>query len=301
MTTAIVIVNYNSSRYVKECVQSIEPAAARRILVVDNASTATERELLDRVADSDQRVSIVAAESNLGFGAGVNLGARCLDLRDDDVLIVLNPDTRVSPGALEALAEAVLRGDFYVTSPLILTGDPQRTTVWFAGGYMDLRRGETVHLGWGEPPPAAPASEPASFLTGTAPVMTAKTWRELGGFREDLFLYWEDADLSLRAHSMGKSMGLVGDAVIWHAEGGSGGDAGHSATYHYYMQRNRLLVLGPIMGRRRLLVGRGLGVTLRMLVRALREPVGRWRKAAYSCIGVVDGARGRSGMRVISS
>jgi GT2 family glycosyltransferase len=240
-------------------------------------------------------------DSNVGFGAAVNVGVRHLDLDDDDVIIVLNPDTRATPGALEALAGAVQRGEFDLASPLILTGDLHLPTVWFAGGRMDLRRGETVHVGWGQPPPVAPLSEPVSFLTGTSPAMTRKTWRELGGFREDLFLYWEDADLSLRAQAMGKRMGIVGSAVIWHAEGGSAADVGRSVVYHYYMQRNRLVVLGPLIGRRRLLAGPGLLTTMQLIFRALSEPVGKTRKAVYSMMGIVDGVRGRTGARVLNS
>lgn len=127
--------------------------------------------------------------------------------------------------------------------------------------------------------------------------MRGRTWRELDGFREDLFLYWEDADLSLRAAGQGKRLGLVGNAVIWHAEGGSGEDSGHSVAFHYYMQRNRILVLRPVVGLRRLVAGSGSRTVLRGLVRALQEPSGRGRKFAYSLIGLYDGIRGRSGVR----
>ena len=60
-----------------------------------------------------------------------------------------------------------------------------------------------------------------SFVTGAAMMMHISTFELIGGFREDLFLYWEDVDLSLRAGRAGVRMELVPDARVWHAEGGS--------------------------------------------------------------------------------
>ena len=291
----VVIVNYNSSAYLADCIRSLRPHPVDRIVVVDNASRTDDREAASAIAASDGRVALLLSPENAGFAAGVNRGVQHLDPRDEDVVVVLNPDTRVAPGALTALAEAVSGGRFDVVNPVIYTGDPEQPVVWFAGGRVDRRRGETAHIGFASPGPVACTDREISFVTGAALAMTARTWRELGGLREDLFLYWEDADLSLRAAADGKRLGLVGDAAVWHAEGGSGDDGGHSVAFHYYMQRNRILVLRPVTGLRRLVAGSGSRTLLRNLVRALQEPSGRVAKAASSVLGVYDGIRGRTG------
>lgn len=295
-TVLVVVVNYNSSGYVADCIRSMDGEPVGRIVVVDNASRPQDREDLVRLLGADDRVTVVPSATNVGFAAGVNLGVRHLDPGDEDVVVVLNPDTRVADGALEALAHVLERGDFDVVSPVIYTGDEQ-PTVWFAGGRVDLRRGQTVHLGYGRAGLLERGNAEVSFVTGAAPAMTGRTWRELGGFREDLFLYWEDADLSLRAAAQGRRLGVVGDAAIWHAEGGSAEGPGRGVAYYYYMQRNRIIVLRPVVGLRRLLVGPGAWPVLRTTFRALQEPEGRWRKTSCSVIGLWDGIRGKTGQR----
>jgi hypothetical protein len=293
----VVIVNYKSSGYVADCVRSLSEEPVDRVLVVDNGSGEADRNDLARVAEADRRVSVVLSAENRGFAAAANLAVQRLAPSDEDVVVVLNPDTRVAAGALAALGHAVTRGAFDVVSPVIYTGPAEHPVVWFAGGRLDLRRGEALHLAYGRAGPIEQPDAEVTFVTGAAPTMTGRTWRELGGFREDLFLYWEDADLSLRAAARGKRLGVVGDAAIWHAVGGSGDPSGETVAKYYYMQRNRILVLRPIVGLRRLVSGAGARFILRGAVHALREPRGRWRKAGYSMVGLYDGMRGRTGPR----
>lgn len=296
-STSVVIVNYNSAVFLGDCLRSLAGEPVERILVVDNGSREQDRDELVRVAGTDERVQLVLSAENLGFGAGVNLGVRHLDPGEDDVVVVLNPDTRVPTGALTALTRALDDGDLDVVNPVIYTGGSEQAVVWFAGGRLDLRAGETVHDGIDETGPVQVPTAQTSFVTGAALAMTGRTWQELGGFAEELFLYWEDADLSLRATAAGKRLGVVGDAALWHAQGGSDDDPGQSVAYYYYMQRNRILVLRPVVGLRRLLAGPGARFVLRTVVRALREPRDRWRKTRYSLIGLRDGIRGRTGHR----
>jgi N-acetylglucosaminyl-diphospho-decaprenol L-rhamnosyltransferase len=273
-----------------------------RIVVVDNASEQADRENLERVTGADDRIDIVLSEENRGFAAAANLGVRNLAPDDEDVVVLLNPDTRVLDGALTALAGALAGGTFDVVSPVIYTDEAEQSIVWFAGGHLDLRRGESIHLGYGRTAPVEQPDAAITFVTGAAPATTGRTWRELGGFREDLFLYWEDVDLSLRATACGKRLGVVGarpSGTRWAARGIPRVRASRSTTTCSYMQRNRIIVLRPIVGLRRLLVGAGAWFVLRVTGYALLEPRGRWRKAGYTLLGLYDGIRGKTGPRVL--
>ncbi|MGY1659607.1 glycosyltransferase family 2 protein [Geodermatophilus sp. SYSU D00705] len=293
----VVIVNYNAASYVANCIGSLTGATVGRIVVVDNDSSTADRERLTEVIAADPRVHAVWSATNVGFGAGVNLGVDHLAPEDDDLFVVLNPDTRVHDGALQALSRALSDGRFDVVTPTIYSGAEEEPVIWFGGGEIDLRRGETVHCDLGRSHRAAGGDRAISFITGAAPAMSGRTWRAIGGFREDLFLYWEDAEFSLRAAARSKRLGLVGDATIWHEEGGSSSGSGRSVAYYYYMQRNRILVLRPIVGLRRLLSGLGGLAVLRLIARALRERDWRWRKVRATVLGLLDGVRGRTGQR----
>ncbi len=169
----VAMVNYNSAGYVRDCLRSIQDDVAR-IVVVDNASTSADRVALQHVAASDPRLTVVLSDVNLGFGGGVNLAVERLEPDDDDVIVILNPDTRVEPRALETLARALRSGEFDVVSPVIYTGTAEGPTLWYAGGHLDLRRGETIHVGMGEPVLTRSPGGSVSFVTGSDPSRRAR-------------------------------------------------------------------------------------------------------------------------------
>lgn len=292
----VIVVNYRSVTYLRACVSGLLLTEIDSLLVLDNASGRDEIDELRALEQSDSRVHVVESEENVGFGAGVNRAVELGGYALQDHLWILNPDTRVRPDAPGLLSRAIHDGA-HIVSPLILTGSPP--TVWFAGGAVDERRGVTRHFGEGEDPPPWPSDVFAtSFVTGAAPMMSMATWHALGGFREDLFLYWEDADLCRRATDAGLVMRVVPDARVWHAQGASSADSsgGNGSTFYYYNQRNRILVCGPRAGAWRLVAVTGLRETLRLLVRPLvLERSGRLAKLSASTNGVRDGLRGRTG------
>jgi GT2 family glycosyltransferase len=77
----IVIVNWNSERYLRDCLRSLEahpPDVAWEVIVVDNASTDGSVETVRREFPG---VTLIANPANLGFAAGSNLGARATQAR----------------------------------------------------------------------------------------------------------------------------------------------------------------------------------------------------------------------------
>lgn len=293
----IAIVNYNSSTYVRECVRSLASVECE-IVVLDNASASNDRAVLRKLGESDGRLRIIESSTNVGFGAGFNQLLGVLEAADTDAIWLLNPDTVVHPGAARELTAELERwAGPVLLSPMITRLDGR---IWFCGGALDQRRGLSTHVDIGKPVPREP-SEPldATFMSGAALISTAGTWRRMGGFREDLFLYWEDADLSIRAAALGIPLRVVPAAVVEHHEGGStrGSDPGRSAIFFYYYSRNRLLVCGDgALGRVNVAFGRGLVGTLRQFgLVLLREPVEKRAKLWAVARGMIHGICGSSG------
>ena len=293
MKMYVVVVNYNSGEYTRKCIASLASAAIDEILVLDNASSVDQSAQLDLLPGLDPRVSVHYATDNRGFGVGVNSAVQLLNARPSDRVWILNPDMEVSDGAVAALTESLDEG-VDITSPLILQArkgsDPK--SVWFAGGSTSLNSGEVRHF---TPRPIEIGNDrvvPTSFMTGAAPMMSVRTWQLTGGFREDLFMYWEDVDWSLRATALGLKMAITPRAVVTHEVGGSSGNGtGKSPLYYYYVQRNRIIVCAThgasVFG---LLVGAGLRETLRLTLRpALRERRNRVSKLSASARGLAAG------------
>ena len=106
MDLSIGIVSYNCRELLANCLESIRAHSGRlavEVIVTDNASSDGTAAL---VRERFPEVRLIASRENLGFAAGTN---RALAAASGDVLMMLNPDTEVRPGALERLTELPAR------------------------------------------------------------------------------------------------------------------------------------------------------------------------------------------------
>ncbi len=266
---ASVVVSYNTSRLAPLAVRSVLDAGADSVVVVDNASPRPgEWESLTSQLGEVDHVLLHRAERNDGFGAGVNLGLSLLPAGTTHVLL-MNPDATLAPTALTSMLAALAdAADRAVVAPRIEKSDG---SVWSDGGCLDLAAGSTRRR---EGPPSADVTR-ETFLTGAVLLMPLAVLDEVGPIREDLFMYWEDADFSRRASAAGVPLILDHRAGAVHDAGASStGRAGSakSALWHYYVNRNRLVVCRE-QGASRvgLLLGPGRRATRSLLATAYRS------------------------------
>jgi len=100
MRASIVIVNWNTKGLLAECLASIEanpPAGGLEVIVVDNASVDGSVEM---IRESFPQVTLLVNETNVGFAGANNRG---ITHSRGDYVLLLNSDTVVRAGALEAL------------------------------------------------------------------------------------------------------------------------------------------------------------------------------------------------------
>lgn len=229
----LVVVNYGShallERYLS--VQFIPRGA--HVVVVDNFYSDNELTSVRSLAHRE-RWHLEEVRPNGGFGSGVNRGVdRALTLGCTSILL-LNPDASIEESHLTTLLESLDREPGAMLSPRI---DRPDGTIWFAGGALDFATGEAYH-------PKAAGFEPLSWLSGACILMSSETWRLSGGFEEQYFLYWEDADLTYRWKRAGGMLAVVTSAVARHDVGGTQSGSRKSAAYLRFNARNRLLFAG---------------------------------------------------------
>lgn len=221
----VVVVAYNSRAELRACVEPLAASPDVRVIVVDNASPDASLE-----AVADLTVETIALESNMGFAHGCNAGWRA---GSAPFVLLLNPDTRVRPGALEHLVAAVVNEDAVgAAAPMVVDGAgaldysqrrfPRlRSTfaqalflhrLWPRATWVDeVVRDDAAY--------SAPSSP--DWVSGACILVRRSVLDQLNGLDDGFFMYCEDIDLCLRIRHAGYDIRFVPEAVIEHDGGAS--------------------------------------------------------------------------------
>jgi N-acetylglucosaminyl-diphospho-decaprenol L-rhamnosyltransferase len=240
----IVIVTYNSREVLADCLGSL-PAGCHGVdvplvVVVDNASR-DDTETVARAADSAELpVRVVQLGRNAGYAAGINAGiaavSGCIpDATPDggpDAVLVLNPDTRLHPGAVAALFRALAAPGRGIAVPRMVYPDGRwqptlrrEPSLVSAVGEAVLGGARASHLGrLGETiadPSRYERPGPAPWATGAAMLLSWSMVEDIGPWDESFLLYSEETEFALRAADRGWTLWYEPAAVVQHAEGES--------------------------------------------------------------------------------
>jgi GT2 family glycosyltransferase len=238
---AVVVPVYRGLALTQACLAALLAALPKgaEVILVDDATPEPELAAWLDTLTSDARIKLLRHPVNLGFPAAANAGIRAAAGRD---ILLLNSDTLVPPGAIEALAAAVY------ARPEIGSATPfsnQATILNYP------RRG---------------ADNPAPDLTGTIALqgLAAKANRahiveiptgvgfcmfmrhdciaKTGVFRKDLFVqgYGEENDWCLRARHVGYRHVAAAGAFVAHHGGASFRAAGRALMARNARLLNRL-------------------------------------------------------------
>jgi N-acetylglucosaminyl-diphospho-decaprenol L-rhamnosyltransferase len=140
MRLSIVLVSYNAADDLERCLASIAahpPAVPHEILVVDNASTDGSP---DRVRARWPAVRLLPLPANLGFAAACNRG---IQAATGDLVLLLNSDTLVPPGAIDRLVDRLARDPTVtVVGPRLVdaAGVPELSFGRMIGPLVEARR-----------------------------------------------------------------------------------------------------------------------------------------------------------------
>jgi len=208
---SVVIVNLNGLHHLKRCLPSIfrQDYPEYEVIVVDNASTDGSIEFLAR---EFPQVMLVRNKENLGYTGANNVGFKHATGK---YIAVLNPDTKVEPNWLEELVNA-LEEDHHaaMATPKILLMDyPEKINT--CGNDITFT-GLTFCRGLDQQADSYLETEIVSAVSGAAFVIKRCILDHIGGFDENLFMYYEETDLSLRAMLAGYKCLFVPKSIIYH-------------------------------------------------------------------------------------
>ncbi|SEE93944.1 hypothetical protein SAMN05444161_7983 [Rhizobiales bacterium GAS191] len=262
----LVIVNWNSGAHLSACLEAIaaspeDVSRLGKLIIVDNASTDGSAAL-----DGFTKLlplTIIQNSDNRGFAAACNQGAA---RGDAPVILFLNPDVRIRPGAL-ARSLDYLGADYArrIGALGIRLTDADGTTQRCCARFPTPWRfaGQALLLDRLMPSLVAPhfmrewdhlTTREVDQVMGAFLMMPRMLFEQLGGFDERFFVYFEDVDLCLRAKQSGRSVTHYAEPCAIHE--GQGTTRRIKDIRLFYSLRSRLLYAGKHFSRT------GLALTL---------------------------------------
>jgi GT2 family glycosyltransferase len=205
---------------------------------------------------------------------------------------LLNNDTIVDAEALSALVQ-VAESDKtvgMVGSKIVYHENPR--LLWYAGAVLDPEKPHRLHhrgLNEEDRGQFDVACE-TGYITGCSLLARRNMIEAVGMLDDSLFLYFEDADWSVRARAAGWMLAYCPGSLVYHKVSLSVGGAA-SPTLLYYTARNRLYFI------QRNFPGKLLGACLYDFYEHVLVNVKKRRFTAgwYAMKGISDFFRGRAG------
>jgi GT2 family glycosyltransferase len=251
---AAVVVSHNTRPDLLRCLASLRDRVTMRLetVVVDNASS---DQSADAVAREFPDVQLVRSPENLGFSCANNCG---LAATRAPLVLVLNSDAEVRPGAVEAMAALLAaRPDVGIVGPRTV-GSEGQVQVSFGPALTllsEMRQRRLVRGVREGRPEALRQVEAASrresepdWVSASCLLARRAALDAVGGFDEAFFLYEEDVDLCVRVRAAGFKIVFTPAAEVVHHLGRSMETSPERARLeyrrshlHYYRKHNGAL------------------------------------------------------------
>jgi len=238
---SIIIVNWNTKNLLLQSLKSIYEIYKKvqmDIIVVDNGSSDGSAQA---VRGKFPLFSLIENEKNLGFAKAVNQGLeRCVG----DYILLLNPDTQVKEGAIEALKgfmDAHPAAGVAGAQLLNADGSKQNSIANFPSLATELLNKSLLRLFFPKTFPGKEKniSEPIEVdsVIGACMMVRREAMEQAGLLDEDYFLFLEETDWCYRMKRAGWKIYHHPHAEIYHFQGKSAERDKKRAKVEYYRSR----------------------------------------------------------------
>ena len=199
LTISVVVVTYNSEKYITNCLNSIARGVKdikNEIFVIDNNSIDRTKQL---IKEFQNFVTLIENEENLGFARAVNIG---LKRSSGEFILLINPDIVLKSGSLQPMIEFMKSHQRVgICGCMLLNEDG--SLQYSKGSFPTLfstifrlvlpRRMRKYHSS------GYKKAEECDWVTGAFMMIRHKMIEEVDFFDEEFFLCYEDVDLCIRA------------------------------------------------------------------------------------------------------
>ncbi|NUN64581.1 glycosyltransferase family 2 protein [Pseudanabaena biceps] len=237
---SIILVNYNGSKFLHECLNSIQKFGEFNnweVIIVDNASTDNS---ISIIINNFPSFKLICSHTNWGFSKANNLAVRS---SQGEYLLFLNTDTILTKNTPEVLLNHLnLNKNIGIISPRITfengryqlsCGDlPNLLSEFidkiryafdnefydFLSTFYDRQYSKVQEVGW---------------VTGACMMMRRDVFEQIDGFDENFFMYFEDKDICKRVKDLGYKVVYYPETTIIHLLGGSSHGIKKSVNKYY--------------------------------------------------------------------
>lgn len=226
---AVIIINYNSSKYTINCIKSIiektNPELNFQIIIIDNASEDEDFKNLKLQIETIDFLNLILVRSNIntGFGGGNMFGVQHANAKHlafvnndtlfiNDCLGIIKKELEQNPKIGIAGAQAFSKTGDFMTS-LDHFASPAREILgrYFLEFINPLKYPKRKHK--------YTTSLKVNFVPGSFMFVNTEDFNAVGGFDTNIFLYYEETDLCKRLANNNKDAYLVPMAKFVHYHG----------------------------------------------------------------------------------
>jgi GT2 family glycosyltransferase len=241
MDLSVIIVNWNTKDLLLQCLKSVYQAVCgieKEVFVVDNGSIDGSMPV---ARERFPETNLIENPKNLGFAKANN---QAMGLSTGEYILLLNPDTLVTNGAIEKLVsfmkahpEAGGAGVQLLNSD----GTRQNSIANFPSLATELINKSLLRWLFPKifPGKERSYSEPIEVesVIGACMILRREAMEQVGGLDEDYFLFLEETDWCYRIRKAGWKIYHIPQAEIYHFQGKSAEIEEKNAKVEYYRSR----------------------------------------------------------------
>lgn len=223
---AFVILTWNSSKYIKNCIDSLKTVSnfLTQIIIVDNGSTDGTTEILKSYKQKMKNLDVIFLSQNIGTTKSRNIALKLVD-NDANYICILDSDTIINEKAIQIMSSYLSQNhNVAIVGPAMLNEKKEKQIPYrkFPSWKIKLLKAFPIKKisKIGEKMESYPIDISDEFecdyLISACWMMRYDIYEDLGGLDEKIFYSPEDVEYCMRARSKGYQIIHLKKAQIIH-------------------------------------------------------------------------------------
>ena len=241
---SFITINYNSSSYTKELIDSIEKHTTieYEIIVVDNDSIDQDKKTIQQFCADREHVKFIQNPTNCGFSCG---NMRGVQEASGEFLFFINNDTKLLNDTAKILKNFLEKHNNVALATGTIVDENNKTASSYklfpslvkelfgntAARKLNRFPSNKTHL---------TSPTPVEVVSGSFMFFRREAFFSIEGFDTNFFLYCEEEDISKRVWNHGFEVYFIPEAKIFHKGGGSAKQS-YELTREYYISYTYLI------------------------------------------------------------